>query len=61
MPKETAKRLEELDTELGELGEVIEDKLNSYFQEEYKVKAVTIDGDGLILVAIDLLEDADED
>ncbi len=59
MAKETAKRLEEVETELGELGEVIEDKLNSHFEEDYEVKAVTIDKDGLILVAIDLLPDED--
>ncbi len=61
MPKETAKRLEEVETELGELGEAIQKALDRTFQEEYEVKAVTIDKDGLILVAIDLLEDVDED
>ncbi len=61
MPKETAKLLEDLDTELGELGEVIEEALNKYFEEEYEVKDVKIDKDGLILVSINLLEDADED
>ncbi len=61
MAKETAKLLEDLDTELGELGEVIEEALNKYFEEEYEVKKVDIDEEGLILVSINLLEDADED
>ncbi len=61
MAKETAKLLEALDTELGELGESIEKALNRDFQEEYEVKKVDIDEEGLILVSIDLLEDADED
>ncbi len=61
MPKETAKRLEEVETELGELGETIQKALDRTFQEEYEVKDVTIDKDGLILVGIALLEDADED
>ncbi len=61
MAKETAKLLEEVDTELGELAETIQKALDRTFQEEYEVKDVTIDKDGLILVAIDLLEDALED
>ncbi len=61
MPKETAKRLEEVETELGELAETIEKALNRDFQEVYEVKDVTIDKDGLIFVSINLLEDADED
>ncbi len=61
MPVETAKRLEEVDTELGELADTIQKALDRDFQEEYEVKDVTIDKDGLILVAIDLLEDVDED
>ncbi len=61
MAKETAKLLEELDTELGELGEAIQDKLDATFQEEYDVVNVLIDSEGLILVSISLLEDADED
>ncbi len=61
MAKETAKLLEAVDTELGELGEAIQKALDRTFQEEYEVKAVTIDKEGLIMVSIDLLEDADED
>ncbi len=61
MAKETAKLLEAVDTELGELGETVQKALDRDFQEEYEVKAVTIDKDGLILVAIDLLEDELED
>ncbi len=61
MPKETAKLLEDLDTGLGELGEVVEEALNKYFEEEYEVKKVDIDEEGLILVSINLLEDADEE
>ncbi len=61
MPKETAKRLEEAETELGELGETIEKALNRDFHEEYEVVNVLIDKEGLILVSINLLEDADED
>ncbi len=57
MPKETAKRLEEVETELGELGEAIQDKLDATFQEEYSVRDVMIDKKGLIVVTIDLLED----
>ncbi len=61
MPKETAKRLEEVETELGELGEAVQKALDRTFQEEYEVKDVAIDSEGLILVSINLLEDADED
>ncbi len=61
MPKETAKRLEALDTELGELGEAIQKALDRGFQEEYDVVNVLIDKEGLILVSINLLEDVDED
>ncbi len=61
MAKETAKRLEEVETELGELGETVQKALDRDFQEEYEVKDVTIDGDGLIIVSINLLEDADEE
>ncbi len=61
MAKETAKLLEALDTELGELGETIQKALDRGFQEEYEVKKVDIDEEGLILVSIDLLEDAEED
>ncbi len=61
MPKETAKRLEEVETELGELGEVVQKALDRTFQEEYEVKNVAIDKEGLIMVSIDLLEDALED
>ncbi len=61
MAKETAKLLEEVDTELGELGETVQKALDRDFQEEYEVKDVTIDKDGLILVAIALLKDALED
>ncbi len=61
MVKETAKLLEALDTELGELGDTIQKALDRGFQEEYEVKKVDIDEDGLILVSIDLLEDPDED
>ncbi len=59
MPAETAKRLEEVDTELGELGETIQKALDRSFQEDYEVKDVTIDEDGLIMVSINLLEDED--
>ncbi len=61
MAKETAKRLEEVETELGELGEAIQKALDRTFQEEYEVKDVAIDSEGLILVSVALLEDADED
>ncbi len=61
MPAETAKRLEEVETELGELADTIEKALNRDFQEEYEVKDVAIDKDGLILVSINLLEDEAED
>ncbi len=60
MPTETAKRLEEAETELGELGETIEKALNRDFHEEYEVKDVAIDSEGLILVSINLLEDEPE-
>ncbi len=60
MPAETAKRLEEAETELGELGEAIQKALDRGFQEEYEVKDVAIDEEGLILVSVALLEDADE-
>ncbi len=61
MAKETAKLLEDVGTELGEIGEAVEEALNRAFQEEYEVKDVAIDKEGLILVSINLLEDADED
>ncbi len=61
MPAETAKRLEEAETELGELADTIEKALNRDFQEVYEVKDVTIDSEGLILVTVSLLEDALED
>ncbi len=61
MAKETAKLLEAVDTELGELGEAIQKALDRTLQEEYEVKDVAIDKEGLILVSINLLEDADED
>ncbi len=60
MAKETAKLLEAVDTELGELGEAVQKALDRTFQEDYEVKDVTIDEKGLILVAIDILEDEDE-
>ncbi len=56
---ETAKRLEEVETELGEIAEAVEKALDRTFQEEYEVKDVTIDGDGLIVVTIDLLPEED--
>ncbi len=59
MAKETAKLLEEVDTELGELGEAIQKALDRGFQEEYDVRDVMIDAKGLIVVTIDLLEDED--
>ncbi len=59
MPAETAKRLEEVDTELGELGETIQKALDRGFQEDYEVQDVTIDEEGLIVVSINLLEDED--
>ncbi len=61
MTVETAKRLEEVDTELGELGEVIQKALDRGFQEDYEVKDVTIDRDGTILVFVNLLEDEPEE
>ncbi len=61
MAKETAKLLEEVDTELGELQEAIQGALDKTFQEEYDVRDVMIDKKGLIVVTIDLLEDALED
>ncbi len=61
MAKETAKLLEAADTELGELGEAVQKALDRTFQEEYEVKDVAIDSEGLILVSINLLEDVDED
>ncbi len=61
MPAETAKRLEEVETELGELGEAIQKALDRTFQEDYEVKDVAIDEGGLILVSINLLEDELED
>ncbi len=61
MAKETAKLLEAVDTELGELGEAIQKALDRTFQEEYDVVNVLIDKEGLILVSINLLEDADEE
>ncbi len=57
MPKETAKRLEEVETELGELGDTIQKALDRDFQEDYDVRDVMIDKKGLIVVTIDLLED----
>ncbi len=52
--------LEEVETELGELGEVVEEKLNSYFQEEYEVVNVSVDEEtGLILVSVKILPDED--
>ncbi len=60
MTKETAKLLEEVDTELGELGEAIQTALDRTFQEEYEVRDVMIDAKGLIVVTIDLLEDAED-
>ncbi len=61
MAKETAKLLEAVDTELGELGEAIQKALDRTFQEEYEVRDTMIDAKGLIVVTIDLLEDASED
>ncbi len=61
MTKETALLLAKLDTELGELGETVQKALDRGFQEEYEVKDVAIDREGLILVSISLLEDALED
>ncbi len=60
MTKETARLLEEVETELGELGEAIQKALDRGFQEEYEVKDVMIDAKGLIVVTIDLLEDAED-
>ncbi len=61
MAKETAKLLEAVDTELGELADTVQKALDRDFQEEYEVKDVTIDKEGLILVSINLLEDDPED
>ncbi len=61
MAKETAKLLEAVDTELGELGETVQKALDRGFQEEYEVVNVLIDSEGIILVSINLLEDAEED
>ncbi len=61
MAKETAKLLEAVDTELGELGEAVQKALDKTFQEEYEVVNVLIDSEGMILVSINLLEDTDED
>ncbi len=59
MPAETAKRLEEVETELGELGEAIQKALDKTFQEEYEVRDTMIDKKGLIVVTIDLLPEED--
>ncbi len=59
MAKETARLLKEVETELGELGEAIQKALDRGFQEDYEVKDVAIDEEGLILVTINLLEDED--
>ncbi len=56
---ETAKWLEEVETELGELGETIQGALDKTFQEDYEVRGVMIDKKGLIVVTIDLLPEED--
>ncbi len=61
MAKETAKLLEAVDTELGELGETIQKALDRGFEEEYEVVNVLIDSEGMILVSINLVEVVDED
>ncbi len=59
--KTTKEALEEVETELGELGEAIQKALDRTFREEYEVKDVAIDDEGFIMVKIALLEDEDED
>ncbi len=59
--KETAAALEDVETELGELGDSIQKALDKTFQEDYEVKDVTIDDEGLVLVSIALLQDDDAD
>lgn len=61
MTTETAKLLEQVDTNLGEIGETIQDALDSAFQEEYDVVNVSIEKEGLIVVSINLLEEPEED
>ncbi len=49
-------QLAEVETELGEIGEVVEEALNKYFQEEYEVGDVKLVKDR-ILVSIKLVPD----
>ncbi len=53
-------RLEEVDTDLGELGEVIQEALDETFEEHYAVRDVRITKADQISVIIDLLEDEED-
>ncbi len=54
-------RLEKLDTELSEIGVVIQEALDEEFEEEYTVQEVRITQADHISVIIDLTEDMEED
>ncbi|MEE9173998.1 MAG: hypothetical protein V3U30_03370 [Thermoplasmata archaeon] len=53
-------RLEEVETDLGELGEVIQEALDETFEEHYAVRDVRITEADQISVIIDLLEDEED-
>ncbi len=57
----TTERLQVASTELGELGEAIQEVLEKTFQEDYDVVNVLVDQEGLILVSINILPDFDEE
>lgn len=59
--QKTAMRLEELETELFEIGETVQKALDRDFQEEYDVMNVSIDKGGLVVVSINLVPDEVED
>ncbi len=52
-------RLEEVETELGEIGETIQKALDRTFQEEYEVGDVRITKADHISVLIDLVKEED--